>query len=191
MLAAEANRIEDKLLLGQMQEDNAGAFEAIYEKYWDPVYAAALKRLRDADVAQDICQEIFLQVWQKRHHLIENLPAYLFTAVRNNVLKWMEKEKKYTPIPELLLQVQAHRDQADADLLLQEFMQAYEALVATLTASQQVIFRMRYHQELSTEEIASQLNVSRKTVQNQLGRSVAQLREFFLALLVLWLIRLL
>ncbi len=170
----------DKFLLLRMQEDSSEAFDALYEKYWEKVYAAAFKRLNDPGYAKDNTQDIFLQLWSRRKELvIDNLPAYLFTAVRNNVYKWMEREGKYTPIPDLLLQFEMSKDNADAMVLHKEFLRAYEALLSTLTSSQQVIFQMRYHQDLPTDEIAERLKVSRKTVQNQLGRSIALLRESF------------
>ena len=166
----------DQLLLQQLQSNDAAAFDALYDKYWKLVYSAAYKRLKDENYAKDITQDIFLQLWQRRHQLkIEHLPAYLYTSVRNNVLKWMGKEQRITPIPELL--EQTANEGADAALLRKEFMIKYENLINTLTASQQQIFRMRYQQELSTAEIAEKLNISRKTVQNQLGKSMNNLRE--------------
>lgn len=166
------------MLLQQLQGNEVAAFDALYDKYWGAVYTAAYKRLKDANYAKDITQDIFLQLWHRRHELeIENLSAYLYTSVRNNVLKWMEKEQRITPIPELLDQTNASKDAADAKLLRKEFMIKYENLINTLTSSQQQIFRMRYQLDLSTAEIAEQLNVSRKTVQNQLGKSMANLRE--------------
>lgn len=166
----------DQLLLQQLQSNDAAAFDALYDKYWKLVYSAAYKRLKDENYAKDITQDIFLQLWQRRHQLtITNLPAYLYTAVRNNVLKWMEKTQRITPVPELL--EQTANEGADAALLRKEFMIKYENLINTLTASQQQIFRMRYQQELSTAEIAEKLNISRKTVQNQLGKSMNNLRE--------------
>jgi RNA polymerase sigma-70 factor (family 1) len=168
----------DQILLQLLQSDDALAFDALYDKYWGAVYSAAYKRLKDANYAKDITQDIFLQLWHRRHELkIENLPAYLYTSVRNNVLKWMEKEQRITPIPELLDQSKTSREAADATILRKEFMLKYENLINTLTPSQQQIFRMRYQQELSTAEIAERLNVSRKTVQNQLGKSMTSLRE--------------
>lgn len=166
----------DQLLLQQLQSNDAAAFDALYDKYWKLVYSAAYKRLKDENYAKDITQDIFLQLWQRRHQLrITHLPAYLYTAVRNNVLKWMEKTQRITPVPELL--EQTANEGADAALLRKEFMIKYENLINTLTASQQQIFRMRYQQELSTAEIAEKLNISRKTVQNQLGKSMNNLRE--------------
>lgn len=166
----------DQLLLQQLQNNDTAAFDALYDKYWGLVYSAAYKRLKDENYAKDITQDIFLQLWQRRHQLnITHLPAYLYTSVRNNVLKCMEKTQRITPIPELL--EQTAKEGADAALLRKEFMIKYENLINTLTASQQQIFRMRYQQELSTAEIAEKLNISRKTVQNQLGKSMNNLRE--------------
>ncbi len=172
----QAPNPSDKLLLQQLQNDDTTAFDALYDKYWGLVYAAAYKRLSDANYAKDITQDIFLQIWNRRHELhIENLTAYLYTSVRNNVLKWMEKEQRITPISDLMQQ--SAKDRADASVLRKEFMRKYENLINSLTPSQQQIFRMRYQQELSTAEIAEKLNISRKTVQNQLGKSAANLRE--------------
>jgi RNA polymerase sigma-70 factor (ECF subfamily) len=181
MFKHEDDRIADKLLLLKLKEGNSEAFDALYEKYWQEIYSAAFKRLHDPDQAKDITQDVFLQLWLKREeNNIDNLPAYLFTATKNKVLNWMEKERKYTPVPELLLQLRSSLDRSDAELLEKEFMRAYEVLIDTLTPSQQKIFRMRYQQDLATSEIAEQLDISRKTVQNQLGKAVAQLRASLL-----------
>lgn len=172
---------EDKLLLLKMRENSSEAFNALYEKYWEQVYADALRRLQDPAYAKDITQDIFLKLWSRRHELqIDNLPAYLAAAVRNNVFKWLEREQKYVPIPELLQQLETTRDKADAGLLRKEFTAAYEALIAAFTPSQQLIFKMRYQSDLSTSDIADKLNISRKTVQNQLGKCLLRLRETFL-----------
>jgi RNA polymerase sigma-70 factor (ECF subfamily) len=174
-----SHKEEDKLLLLQMQEDDDNlAFDTLYDKYWEQIYNAAYKRLKDADYAKDITQDIFLQLWLRRKELsIDNLVSYLYTSVRNNVFKWIEKEQKYTPIPEVLAQLGIAKDQADAEILRKEFLIKYERLINSLTPSQQEIFRMRYHEDLTTQQIADKLQISRKTVQNQLGKSMAQLRE--------------
>jgi len=182
----EEDRVEDKLLLLKLKEGNEWAFDALYEKYWRSLYAAAFKRMEDPDQAKDITQDVFLQLWLKREDAhIENLPAYLFTAVKNKVFNWLEKERKYTPVSDLLLLLETSHDPADALLLKKEFIQTYEALINTLTLSQQKIFRLRYQEELSTTEIAAQLDISRKTVQNQLGKAVAQLRASLVTIALL------
>jgi len=168
---------EDKLLLLKLKEGNNEAFDTLYEKYWQGIYSTAFKRLQNPDLAKDMTQDVFLQLWLRREESnIQNIQAYLHTSVRNMVFNWMERERKFTPVPDLLLQLKVSMDETDAAIIMKEFMEACEALILTLTPSQQVIFRMRYQQDLSTAEIAERLNISRKTVQNQLNKAVTQLR---------------
>lgn len=175
-----SQKAEDLLLLQGLKQGNSLAFDAIYEKYWEKLYNAAYKRLKDEDYAKDITQDIFLQLWLRRDELhIDHLQTYLYTAVRNNVFKYLEKEQRYTPVTELIEELPAAGEKADASLLWKEFMACFEALVKTLTPSQQEIFHMRYQEDLGTLEIAEKLNITRKTVQNQLHRSIAQLRHSF------------
>jgi RNA polymerase sigma-70 factor (ECF subfamily) len=181
MISMEGSqKAEDHLLLQKMKNGSSIAFDAIYEKYWEKLYNAAYKRLNDEDYAKDIIQDIFLQLWHRREDLqIDNLQTYLYTSVRNNVFKYLEKQQRYTPVTTLLEQLSASSEKTDAFLLRKEFMVSFEALIRTLTPSQQEIFRMRYHEDLCTLEIAEKLNITRKTVQNQLHRSIAQLRHSF------------
>ena len=108
---------------------------------------------------------------------IANIPAYLHTSVRNRVLNFLEKERYYVPIEQLLYDNE-HRtgDAADLAVLQHELLNAYHALVDSLPVQRKKIFSMYYDEGLSTGEIARQLNLSRKTVQNQLGRAVSMLR---------------
>jgi RNA polymerase sigma-70 factor (family 1) len=190
MIKINDNKTDDKSLLQQMHEGSIDAFDALYDKYWEIVYSTAYKRLKDSAYAKDITQDIFLQLWLRRSEInIENLSSYLNTSVRNNVFKWLDKEQRYIPISELLLQLETSKDQSDGLILKNELMVRYEVIINTLTPSQKEIFKLRYHEDLSTTEIADRLNISRKTVQNQLRKSVVQLRTslgsvaFLLALL--------
>jgi RNA polymerase sigma-70 factor (family 1) len=186
MSSKEDNKSEDKLLLLKLKEGNRHAYHTLYERYWEQTYNNAYKRLKDHGQAEDITQDIFLQLWHKREELnIVNLGAYLFTATKNNVFKWMGKQEKFVPISELLIQLESAFDSPDAKILKMEFAKAYEALVNSLTESQQSIFRMRYQEDLTPAEIASKLDISPKTVRNQLGLALAKLKASLMLLLLI------
>lgn len=123
----------------------------------------------------------------KREKLeIANIPAYLHISVRNRVLNFLEKEKYYVPIEQLLCDNQhSPDDAADLVVLSNELLQAYHALVDSLPAQRKKIFNLHYNDGLSTAEIALELNLSRKTVQNQLRRAVSALRTNLSNLFVL------
>jgi len=185
----ERSATEDSLLMLQIREGNRDAFDALYRKHWRFVYNAAYKRLANYDQAKDIAQDVFIQFWTQQTSrssapVIDNLSAYLYVAVRNNVLKWMESEKKFVPIPDLLVQLESRRDDADALIRYNELRLAFETVVEQLPQQQQVIFRMRYDYDLSSDEIADKLNVSPKTVRNQLGRALSKFKTTLLMIVV-------
>ena len=173
----------DNELLALLAQQNEQAFQMLYSRYWKRLYSAAFKRLPDPDIVQDILQDIFLQLWLRRADLnIANLEAYLLGAVRNRVLKYFEVEGRYTPLNALMAELGYSSSNADALVLRDELRQAYHGLLKTLTPSQQKILQLRYEQDLNTEEIAQILEITRKTVQNQLRTALVQIRTSLLAL---------
>jgi RNA polymerase sigma-70 factor (ECF subfamily) len=178
---------DDHLLWEKIREGSVESFRLLYDKYWKEVYLEAVKKLRNRDQAEDVSQDIFAALWMKREEFqIANLPAYLHMSVRNRVLDMFEKEKRYIPFERLLgPDAQTDQDRADGAVLRHEFLAAYRALVEELPAQRKKIFRLHYDEGLSTEEIAGKLQLSRKTIQNQLGRAVSFLKTN-LSHLVIW-----
>jgi RNA polymerase sigma-70 factor (ECF subfamily) len=153
------------------------------------VYNAAYKRLNNHDNAKDIAQDVFTQLWislavKESSSPIENLAGYLYTAVRNNVLKSIEKDKKFIAVPDLLLNLESFRDHADAEILYHELERSYKAVIDKMPQQQRVIFKMRYEDELTSDAIANELQISPKTVRNQLGKALIKLKtSLFFALI--------
>lgn len=180
----------DQDLLLRLKADDSAAFDLIYERYWGLTYAAAFKRIPDKDTVSDIVQDIFLQLWMRRAELvIDNLAGYLYVAVRNRVLKSLSMSDRFVPVPDLMDQLLQADEQADADIIRKEFIVHYESLVVKLSKAQQEIFKLRFDEDLSTIQIAERLNIKRKTVQNQLGKSVAQIRNILGLLTFLFLMK--
>ena len=172
----------DAILLLNVERGCKQSFNVLYEKYWETAFNNAYKRLKDSDQAKDIVQEIFVSIWLKRENHIDNLPAYLNIAVRNRVFKLVEKQKKTSPFLQILHDLPTARIQTEEGILRNEFNKGYEDLLSTLPVKRQKIFRLRFHDDLTTKAIAGKLGLSRKTVQNQIGKAVEQLRITLLQL---------
>lgn len=169
---------DDGTLVRLLTQGDEGAFTALYERWFEVVYSNSFKRLKDPDKAKDIVQDVFLKLWNNRLDLsIKDLKSYLFIAVRNGVLNLIEKEGRFTPIDTLLLHLQASVHTAEASVLRHELLESYHAMVNSLPEGKRVIFKMYYEEEMDTAEIAEKLNVTRKTVQNQLRSAVMQIRS--------------
>ncbi|MCW3091499.1 MAG: sigma-70 family polymerase sigma factor [Ferruginibacter sp.] len=177
MRQIEPKQSSDTLLLQQVEDGSKQAFNVLFEKHWECAYSNAYKRLKDSDAAKDIVQEIFAHIWINRETLrIENLAAYLHVAIRNRVIKLVAKQKLTHPFFNILDNIPETNSQADAQLLWKEYFNSYEAILKTLPPKRQEIFRLRFQDDLPTKVISMQLGITRKTVQNQLGKAIETLK---------------
>ena len=179
----------DQQLLAALAQDSRDAFEAIYDRYWELLYNSAYKRLKDKEACRDIIQDVFTDLWCRRGQVsIDHLKAYLCTAVRFQVYKWVAREKAGPSFFELYETMAASALQAEGRLMEKEFHDFIKAWIDVLPEKKRKIFLLHTEEELTTKEIASALSISQKTVQNQLGTTFQRLRlhitSFFVSLLI-------
>ncbi len=171
----------DGELLTLLAQDNRDAFELLYRRYWLQLFDAAYQRLKNTQQAEDIVQDIFITIWTRRAVLkIANLPGYLHAAVRFRVLNYVARDAAapafYEPFEAIISGSQA----ADGNLLEKELIGLLHAYIKTLPKKRRQIFLLHLRENLSTKEIAGRLNISQKTVQNQLGTALHGLRTHVL-----------
>lgn len=177
----------DFYLLDRVSGGDSTAFEAIYLRYWRPLLNAAYKRLKDKQRAEDIVQNVFLGLWNRRDHLnILSLSAYLHGAVRYEVLKYISRSKGTLYFHSLLEDVVMDAAGADTKVLSAEMMELVYAYARTLPAKRRNIFLLHLQHNLSTRQIADTLQITQKTVQNQLRTALNGLQaEGFPAILAI------
>jgi RNA polymerase sigma factor (sigma-70 family) len=173
MIACEDyTSLSDNDLLSLVANDNEKAFETIYERYWLLLLHTANQRLHDKESSMDVIQNVFIDLWTRRKKtVIENLKAYLMQAVRFQVYRFIEKYKGKSAFIEPADIIAASSSTADYSILDKELMELFHDWIETLPPRQKEIFLLCYENNLSTSEISKKLNISRKTVQNQLGNS--------------------
>lgn len=180
---------EDRDLLASIAQGDTGAFDIFYERYWKFVFNAAYKRLGNVEASKDISQEVFSQLWLRLQSEtapeIASLQAYLYVAVRNHVFKWMERERKFVPIPDVLEMLVKQGDAPDAGMLFDELLTAYREVINKLPQQQRAIFKLRYEEDMTSGQIAGHLQLSEKTVRNQLGRALVKMKSKILCWLLL------
>jgi len=189
MHVVDINSITDADLLFDLSKGDRVAFDILYNRYWKKVFNLAYKRVNDREIAEDIAQDIFVQLWIRGNAtVITDLQAYLYTATRNGVFNRIGIEGKYTEIPEHLGVAEQQADEADSKIIYKEFFDAFQKMIDNLPEQQRVIFNLRFVESLSSNEIAERLQLSPKTVRNHIGRALATLKSellFSLFLIVL------
>jgi RNA polymerase sigma-70 factor (family 1) len=176
-LKTQLNIENEHALFDLLKQGDEIAFSKIYKLYWEELYNAAYKRLPEKEKCQDIIQNVFADLWNRREVvLIENPTAYLHTAVRFQVLKQISRNPKNSFLSEIFISDLISPLATDADLLEKEAKNLIELYIDALPKKRKNIFVMHYFEGLTTAKIATQLNISQKTVQNQLTTASHALR---------------
>ena len=175
----DLSRVEDmKLLIGIGQNDTP-YFNELFNRYWEPLYLFAYNSLKTKEEAKDVVQEFFIKLWARRTSLqiTENVRAYLFTAVRYEILKKISSlsrdGKKRTQWAMILDSFALFVD----PFSVQELQAEIAEHLQSLPPRSREIFQLSRDQQLSTKEIAMHLKLSEQTVKNQLTHSLKSLRK--------------
>lgn len=169
----------DQELTALLKEGNEQAFTEIYERYDSLLYSYAHTKLRSKQEAQDIIQEVFTALWNKRFdfNLETSLTSYLFTAVRNksfDLFSHRKVEAKY------MASLQNFIEDAGvyADFLIREndLKIIIEKEIQALPPRMREAFELSRKNRLSYKEIAMIMDVSEQTVSTQIKRALRVLR---------------
>lgn len=170
----------DQELWKAIREDDPRAFAVLFEKHWSKIYTTAFSMLKDAEACSGIVHDIFLNIWIKREHLnIASFPAYLKAAARYHVYKHIKSLKAspidYTDEP-LPLEKAVSQNTGDERIRYIELENKVELYLKELPKRCQQIFILSRKENLSNEEIAKRLGISKRTVENQLTHALHHLR---------------
>jgi RNA polymerase sigma-70 factor (ECF subfamily) len=181
------DNFQDKELLSLMAQDDHEAFEQLYKCYWLEMYDSAYRRLKNKKQAEDIVQEVFLSLWlRRRKQNIDNLPAYLHTAVKFRVFNYVERNLSHKSFYDPFVEIALSSKGTDSSLIEKELYNLLIAYINTLNEKKKEIFRLHFVENKSTKEIAEQLKIPRKTVQNQLRSIALDVRSRIAPILILF-----
>lgn len=167
----------DHILFKRIKKSDQRAFEALFRTYYPFLCLYATRLIKDAAAAEEIVQELFIRLWEKRTDVdIEtSVKNYLFRAVKNyclNHIKHIKVKDEYFRKIQLHHNIEQSVDfEWDTDL-----MQKIEEGIASLPEKRREIFKLSRLEGLKYREIADRLNVSIKTVETQMGIAIKTLR---------------
>ena len=155
------------------------AFEHLFKFHYKALHAYASVMLRDEDTAEEIVQSMFLRFWEKRSllNVQTSVKAYLYKCVHNdslNHLKHQTIKAKYQDYA--VKSINDHDEPASAKMELTELESRLQEALRELPEQCRTIFQMSRFEELKYREIAEQLGLSVKTVENQMGKALRILR---------------
>jgi RNA polymerase sigma-70 factor, Bacteroides expansion family 1 len=168
---------DDKELLMLISRDDELAFSEIYSRYWKKLFAIAYNRIKEIQQAEDIIQDVFVGLWKNRHEsVINSLENYLATAVKYNVfnkIKDIEKAKKFQKSNQLTPVI---NPQIETALHYKRLLEIIATEIELLPEKCKLVFKYSRENNMSVKEIANIMNISPKTVENQLNKAIKRLK---------------
>ena len=156
------------------------AFEQLFKSHFAYLCNFAKQYVQDQDVAQEICQQVFIRLWEKRADIDPKLSiqSYLFTAVKNRCLNYLRDNKKYRSRVLDLDCGDLDFSREDEDLFAEaELKRRIEEALAQLPEKCRLVFEMSRYRNMKYQEIAEELDISAKTVEAHMSKALKTLRK--------------
>jgi RNA polymerase sigma-70 factor (ECF subfamily) len=163
-----------------LSTNNEVVFEQLFKKHFRELHAYAFSLLKDWDVAEEVVQDMFLKLWERNEaiQVRTSIKSYLYKSVYHDSLNYLRGQKvqlKYQTTT--AYSMKNHIDDAAGKLTMGELEQHLQRALSKLPEKCRAIFHLSRFEELKYQEIASQLEISIKTVETHMGKALRILRK--------------
>ena len=173
-----------KQLQARVQQSNQKAFENLYRLFFPRLYNFAMLYVHKKEVAEEIVNDVMVKIWEKRDmvNTIENLETYLFVAVRNHSLNYLQKYSHYhvSVEPETGLAEVISFTDPSKDLEWKEINSKLSLAIEQLPNQCRTVFKLIKEEGFKYKQVAEILNLSPRTVETQLFRAIKKLNAVVL-----------
>ncbi len=165
----------DNLLVIRIRNDSKDAFKLLYNRYNKKLYYFSLRYLGNNEEAEELVQSVFIKIWEHRKSLNENMSVknYIYRSAVNYIYNFLKKKAIRSKFIESELQKgEIQSDSTNEKVLFHDLERSINLIVEKLPLQQQKIFQLSRFEGLSHEEIAKHLDLSVRTVENQIYRAL-------------------
>lgn len=169
---------EDLLIL--LKQSDKSAFEALYNLYWEKMYGTAYKRVKNGEIAEEIVQDLFTDLWLRRDMLpaIASLSGYLHSAVHYRAINHIQKEIRKDRFEQHVAIYHLDFDNSTEEgVLYNDLHFLIDREVETLPVKCREVFKMSRTDHKTNREIAQTLGISEKAVEKHITRALKHLRS--------------
>lgn len=168
---------ENRQLLELLSQSDELAFTELYHRYWKKLFALAYSYHKETQLSEDSVHDVFASLWKGRKHIkIEALENYLATAIKYLVLSKIRKSNRDAFMKKKIQQAPAVNLSAESALDYKHILEIIKTEVEKLPEKCKVIFKCSREEGMPVKLIAKELNISPKTVENQLTKALRHLK---------------
>jgi RNA polymerase sigma-70 factor (family 1) len=185
-MAGRSKHTDDQHLICELQNGDEACFTSIFNQFYAPLVLYAYRITDDQVAAEDIIENAFINLWNKRHTLseIRSLKSYLYAIARNGCISWIRKNNRdisrNNSIP--TLEEVSERTSLES-MIYSETMAMIYAAMEKLPPQCKRVFIMHYVEGKKIAEIATELKISIGTVKSHKVRGIDLLQKALLSLI--------
>lgn len=175
----------EQLLIDRFNKGDMGVFRDIYREH-TPFLCAYAGKFVDRETARDMVQDVFMKIWVQRETspVTGSFRAYLYRAVRNHCINWLEHQKvkanhETQQMLDLKIREAAYFHSPEQLLIQQEQLNAVHQAIEKLPEKNRQVFKQAYFDDKKASEIADELGLSVRTVETQIYKALKTLRKHF------------
>jgi len=174
------SQYDERELLAEIASGNEKAFRKLFDSYKERFYAVAFKMTRSDEAAEDIVQDVFMNIWKNREHLlkVDHPSSYFFTAVYRKVYHHYRRLASERKFLQSASAVKETENTTDEMVLAHEYKEWVSQAITRLPPQQQLVFRLSKEEGMNREDIARQLEISPNTVKNHLSNALKFIHAF-------------
>ncbi|TWR28933.1 RNA polymerase sigma-70 factor [Mucilaginibacter pallidiroseus] len=178
-MMCDFTKLTEEELIDLLKLDKPAAFREIYRRYWKELYAAAYKRLKNNETAEEVTQEVFTTFWHKctEISISQTIAGYLHSSTSHLIIDQFRKEQVRARHRESFKLVYSESDTSTEDLILAKDLEetiAHE--VNALPDKCRSVFALSRIEHKTNKEIAFELGISEKTVEHHITKALKRIR---------------
>lgn len=169
------DKLDETVLLQDIALGDSKAFDEVYRHYHGEISRYVFKFIKSTEQTEDLCQEIFLKVWEKRETLpnLQSFRAYLFTVSKNRVLDFLRHAATERSAREEIIHASLqHANYVEETLQSEEYQHYLQKVLLELSPRDQEVFRLCREMEHTYEEAAEVLGISRNAIKKHMVKAI-------------------
>lgn len=168
-----------QVLMERVKDSDQKAFSELYDRLWEQLYVRSYTIIKSKPVAEDIVQEVFIDLWQRRKNIENNnVKAYLYRAVQLKAFNYYRNSKNRQNILKDLLQDQNFEsNETEEEIIYNETHKNILQSIQNLSPKCKKVFQLSRINGLKNKEISQQLDISTSTVESHITKAINVLKS--------------
>lgn len=175
----DASHLNNKIikLAEKVKKSDSKAFSTLFDLLWGSMYGYAASIIMDDNIAKDMVQEVWIDYWKRRANIeTHHIKAYLYKAIRNRCYNHL-RDSKFNEIQIEAANMVFMASEIEQEEDVVELTKKIDQILSSLPSRCQEVFGLSRIDNINNKEIAEKLNISQRSVENQISTALSKLRK--------------